>query len=68
MTADIDPRTPDVARSKSPVLPLIVLVVLTTVVAWVAYKAWPALQEALSVPAVTAPEQAPQPATTPPTP
>ncbi len=63
MTAD-----PDVARNKSPVLPLIVLVILTTVVAWAAYKAWPTLQEALSVPAVTTPEQAPQPATTPPTP
>ena len=67
MTTDTDPRTPDVvrnvARSKASVLPLIILLVLTTAVAWVAYKAWPALQEILNAPAVTTPEQAPQPAT-----
>jgi len=38
---------------------------MTTAVAWVPYKAWPALQEALNVPAVTTPVQTPQLATPP---
>ena len=55
-----NPNTPDVARSRGSVLPLIVLIVVCAVLAWAAYMYVPQLRQAWT----DAQQQAPTTSTT----